>query len=181
MNRIGCMRLLPDIGNLLNNKWQIKSVIDICQQQGSMFYKNVIKHGTYTIVLWYNPKQWLWLNASDSMMMIMKHYDSLHYQINERFLSPTRLKFSMISFALHFGLALVALCLEDLGQYHGHWCPGSLCHQVISSHGIDYVEWMSSLSSMRKEDLNYLDNLIPSLRNNEKCENELMITQNLIC
>ena len=25
------------------------------------------------------------------------------------------------------------------GQYHGLWCPGSLCHQDISSHGIDYV------------------------------------------
>ena len=29
-----------------------------------------------------------------------------------------------------------------LGQYHGCWCPGSLCHLVISSHGIDYIWWI---------------------------------------
>ena len=28
--------------------------------------------------------------------------------------------------------------LAELGQYHDCWCPGSLCHRVISSHGIDY-------------------------------------------
>ena len=26
----------------------------------------------------------------------------------------------------------------ELGQYQGCWCPGSLYHQAISSHGIDY-------------------------------------------
>ena len=25
-------------------------------------------------------------------------------------------------------------------KYHGGWCPGSLCHQDISTHEIDYVE-----------------------------------------
>ena len=25
-------------------------------------------------------------------------------------------------------------------KYHGCWCPGSLCRQVISSHDINYVE-----------------------------------------
>ena len=29
--------------------------------------------------------------------------------------------------------------LGKLAQYHGCWCPGDLCHQVISSHGIDFV------------------------------------------
>ena len=28
----------------------------------------------------------------------------------------------------------------ELGQYHACWWPGSLHHQVISNHGIDYVE-----------------------------------------
>ena len=28
----------------------------------------------------------------------------------------------------------------ELGQYHGCWCPGSLCHQAISSHYIDCTE-----------------------------------------
>ena len=28
------------------------------------------------------------------------------------------------------------------GQYHGCWCPGSLCHQDISSHDIGYVEYV---------------------------------------
>ena len=28
---------------------------------------------------------------------------------------------------------------EKLVQYHGCWCLGSLCHQVISSHGVDFV------------------------------------------
>ena len=30
--------------------------------------------------------------------------------------------------------------IELLGQYHGCWCPGSLCHQAISNHVIDYAE-----------------------------------------
>ena len=29
-----------------------------------------------------------------------------------------------------------------LGQYHGCWCPGSLCRQVISSHDIDCVNYV---------------------------------------
>ena len=29
----------------------------------------------------------------------------------------------------------------QLGRYHGCWCPGSLRHQDISSHNIDYVEY----------------------------------------
>ena len=29
--------------------------------------------------------------------------------------------------------------LWSLGQYHGCWCPGSLCRQVISNHGINLV------------------------------------------
>ena len=27
----------------------------------------------------------------------------------------------------------------QLDQHHNCWCPGSLCHQAISSHGINYV------------------------------------------
>ena len=27
-----------------------------------------------------------------------------------------------------------------IGQYHGCWCPGSLCRQDISTHDTDYVE-----------------------------------------
>ena len=29
-----------------------------------------------------------------------------------------------------------------LGQYHGCWCPGSLRRQDISSHDIDYIEYV---------------------------------------
>ena len=29
-----------------------------------------------------------------------------------------------------------------LGQYHGFWCPGSLRRQDISSHDIDYIEYV---------------------------------------
>ena len=29
-----------------------------------------------------------------------------------------------------------------LDQYHGCWCPGSLCHPDISSHDIDYIEYV---------------------------------------
>ena len=29
--------------------------------------------------------------------------------------------------------------LGELGQYYACWCPGTLFHQVISSHGITYV------------------------------------------
>ena len=28
-------------------------------------------------------------------------------------------------------------------MYHGCWCPGSLCYQVISSHDFGYVIWVS--------------------------------------
>ena len=28
----------------------------------------------------------------------------------------------------------------ELGQYHGCWCPGSLCCQAINSHGVPDVE-----------------------------------------
>ena len=31
--------------------------------------------------------------------------------------------------------------LKEQGQYHGSWCPDSLCHQVIHSHSIGYVKW----------------------------------------
>ena len=27
---------------------------------------------------------------------------------------------------------------QDLGQFHGCWCPGSFCRQAISNHVIDY-------------------------------------------
>ena len=30
----------------------------------------------------------------------------------------------------------------ELGQYHGCWCPGSLRRKDISSHDIDYVEYV---------------------------------------
>ena len=29
---------------------------------------------------------------------------------------------------------------SKLCQYHGSWCPGSLCHQVISNHDIAYCQ-----------------------------------------
>ena len=47
---------------------------------------------------------------------------------------------------------------RELGQYHSCWWPGSLCHQVISSYGINYVGWMECFFSMRK-DFNYLCHL----------------------
>ena len=30
--------------------------------------------------------------------------------------------------------------LVQTSQYHGCWCPGSLCCQDISTHDIDYIE-----------------------------------------
>ena len=38
-------------------------------------------------------------------------------------------------------------------QYHEYWCPGSLCHQVISDHNIDHIGntspclWSRSIST----------------------------------
>ena len=40
-------------------------------------------------------------------------------------------------------LVLCWSCRGELHQYDGCWCPGSLHHQGISSHGIDYVSSMN--------------------------------------
>ena len=37
----------------------------------------------------------------------------------------------------------------QLSHYHGCWCPGSLCRQVISRHDIDYVEYVCRLTGGR--------------------------------
>ena len=37
------------------------------------------------------------------------------------------------------------------GQYHGCWCPGSLCRQGISSHGIDHTRQMGTCLSLRED------------------------------
>ena len=35
---------------------------------------------------------------------------------------------------------LFCLSLNELSQNHGCWCPGSLCCQAISSHGVECIE-----------------------------------------
>ena len=40
-------------------------------------------------------------------------------------------------------ITLTRVISVQLGQYHGCWCPGSLRRQDISSHNIDYVEYVS--------------------------------------
>ena len=42
-----------------------------------------------------------------------------------------------------------------LGQYHGCWCPGSLRRQDMSSHDIDYIEYVGP-SRIRGSVLKYL-------------------------
>ena len=61
--------------------------------------------------------------------------------------SRTSLKAMMTEFAyyLYTGIQPEGLIsnswnqntLRWIGQYYSYWCPGSLCHQVISNHGID--------------------------------------------
>ena len=36
-------------------------------------------------------------------------------------------------------LVLILKYSGDIDQHHGYWCHGCLCHQVISSHGINSV------------------------------------------
>ena len=48
------------------------------------------------------------------------------------------------------------------GQYHGCWWPGSLCLQVISSHGIDYAGWRGNVFC--DEELQLCAGLILGLR-----------------
>ena len=43
-----------------------------------------------------------------------------------------------------------------LGQYHGCWCPGSLRHQDINSHDIDYVEYIPQSWSYLRKDSKYI-------------------------
>ena len=38
---------------------------------------------------------------------------------------------------------------EKLGQYHVCWCPGSLCHQFIGNHVIDYA-WQTGPCNPQK-------------------------------
>ena len=64
--------------------------------------------------------------------------------------------------------------LWELGQYHGCWCPGYLCGQVIGSHGIGYVEYTGSWL------LCFLTNCIISvLRNNTKTKYVFKFPQNI--
>ena len=47
---------------------------------------------------------------------------------------------------------------EKLSQYYSCWCPGSLRHQVISSHGVDWridrsLSSMRSFNSLRPSDI----------------------------
>ena len=61
-----------------------------------------------------------------------------------------------------------------LGQYHGCWCPGSLCHQNISSHDIDYVEYVGPSPSWGSE----LSTCVKSMwRNDIKCKHIFMFLQ----
>ena len=60
-----------------------------------------------------------------------------------------------------------------LGQYHGCWCPGSLRRQDISSHDIDYIEYLGpslawgSILSTR---------VISMWRNDTKCKYMFMFS-----
>ena len=41
----------------------------------------------------------------------------------------------------------------NLGQYHGSWCPGSWCCQVISSHVTDNIRLVGSLAVFDKYEI----------------------------
>ena len=61
----------------------------------------------------------------------------------------------------------------SLGQYHGFWCPGSLRHQDIRSHDIDYIKYVGPyLVSGR-----ILSTCVISMwRNDIKCKDMFMFT-----
>ena len=61
-----------------------------------------------------------------------------------------------------------------LGQYHGCWCSGSLRRQDISSHDIDYVEYMSPVLTCG----GILSTCVKSMWSNDiKCEYMFMFPQ----
>ena len=61
-----------------------------------------------------------------------------------------------------------------LGQYHGCWCPGSLRRQDISSHDIDYIEYVGPSLTWRS----VLSTCVKSMwRNDIKCKYMFMFPQ----
>ena len=64
----------------------------------------------------------------------------------------------------------------QLGQCHGCWCPGSLRRQDISSHDIDYIEYVGPLTWR-----SVLRTCVKSMwRNDIKCKYEFMFPQKKI-
>ena len=64
----------------------------------------------------------------------------------------------------------------QLGQYHGCWCPGSLRRQDISSHDIDYVEYVGPCLTWIRISSTWV---ISMLRNDIKCKYLFMSALNL--
>ena len=67
-----------------------------------------------------------------------------------------------------WGIGLIYISWE-IGQHHdGYWCPGSLHHQAINSHGIDHVEQSLHLNSNQP--------VLFHLKNMEQCNTTSFIS-----
>ena len=58
-------------------------------------------------------------------------------------------------------------------KYHGCWCPGSLRRQDISTHDIDYVEYVSSCLTWGRVSTTCIMSM---WRNNRKCKYMFLFT-----
>ena len=85
--------------------------------------------------------------AVSALIKVPRHYgfyEHLHTSLS--FLYSVSLTFQYIykiflnKCFLHLNRVISVL----LGQYHGCWCPGSLCRQDISSNDIDCVEFVGT-------------------------------------
>ena len=54
-----------------------------------------------------------------------------------------------------------------LGRFHGCWCPGCFCHQAISSHDIDYANWVGPCLTRGRISTTCVMSM---WRNHRKCE-----------
>ena len=66
-----------------------------------------------------------------------------------------------------------------MGQYHGCWCPASFRCQDISTHDIDYVEWVSTCLTWEWISTTCV---MPVWRNQRNCKYMfLFLLKNLAC
>ena len=88
--------------------------------------------------------RWMPLNLTNEESTLVQVMAWCH-QASSHYLNRCWPKFYEATWCHSATMSLFTQCwnwnlLEELGQYHGCWCPGSLRHQIIGSNGIDITD-----------------------------------------